>query len=107
MRNEKETTQNNKRFFVIIRGHIDCHYLPKGILMNSDKRMYVVGVIDDCIRFAWCELTDDIQGLTVMFAIMRCLKALKANYGIEFREVLTDNDPEFGGGSQTNNNQMT
>ncbi len=88
-------------------GHIDCHYLPKGLVMNSDKRMYVVGVIDDCSRVAWCELTDDIQGLTVMFAIMRCLKALRANYGIEFREVLTDNGPEFGGGRQTNNNQMT
>lgn len=88
-------------------GHIDCHYLPKGIIENSDKRMYVVGVIDDCSRVAWCELTDDIQGLTVMFAIMRCLKALKANYGIEFREVLTDNGPEFGGGSQSDKNQMT
>ena len=37
MRNEKETTQNNKRFFDKKTGHIDCHYLPKGILMNSDK----------------------------------------------------------------------
>lgn len=88
-------------------GHIDCHYLPKGLVMNSDKRMYIVGVIDDCSRVAWCELTDDIQGLTVMFAIMRCFKALKVNYGIEFREVLTDNGPEFGGGSQTTNNQLT
>lgn len=87
-------------------GHIDCHYLPKGLVMNSDKRMYVVGVLDDYSRVAWCELTDDIQGLTVMFAIMRCLKALKA-YGIEFSEVLTDNGPEFGGGSQHDNNQMT
>ena len=26
-------------------GHIDCHYLPKGIIENNDKRMYVVGVI--------------------------------------------------------------
>ena len=57
-------------------GHIDCHYLPKGILMNNDKRMYIVGVLDDCSRVGWCELTEDIQGLTVMFAIMRCLKAL-------------------------------
>ena len=37
-----------------------------------------------------------------MFAIMRCLKALRANYGIEFREVLTDSGPEFGGTSDTN-----
>lgn len=103
----KETKRKIIKEKVGDMGHIDCHYLPKGIVMNSDKRMYVVGVIDDCSRVAWCELTDDIQGLTVMFAIMRCLKALKANYGIEFREVLTDNGPEFGGGSQTNNNQMS
>lgn len=86
-------------------GHIDCHYLPKGMIMNNDKRLYIVGVLDDCSRLAWCELTDDIQGLTVMFAIMRCLKALRANYGIEFREVITDNGPEFGGISESN--QMT
>lgn len=86
-------------------GHIDCHYLPKGLLASNDKRLYVVGVLDDCSRVAWCELTEDIQGLTVMFAIMRCLKALKANYGIEFKEVLTDNGPEFGGNCDTN--QMT
>ena len=61
------------------------------------QRWYIVGVLDDCSRLAWCELTDDIQGMTVMFAIMRCLKALRANYGIEFREVITDNGPEFGG----------
>ena len=103
----KETKRKIIKEKVGDMGHIDCHYLPKGIVANSDKRMYVVGVIDDCSRVAWCELTDDIQGLTVMFAIMRCLKALKANYGIEFREILTDNGPEFGGGSQINNNQMT
>lgn len=88
-------------------GHIDCHYLPKGMVMNNDNRIYVVGVIDDCSRVAWCELVDDIQGLTVMFAIMRCLKALKTNYGIEFREILTDNGPEFGGYSPDDKNQMT
>lgn len=103
----KETKRKIIKEKVGEMGHIDCHYLPKGIVENSDKRMYVVGVIDDCSRVVWCELTEDIQGLTVMFAIMRCLKALKANYGIEFSEVLTDNGPEFGGGSQTEKNQMT
>ena len=37
-----------------------------------------------------------------MFAIMRCLKALKTNNGIEFSEVLTDNGPEFDGTSDKN-----
>lgn len=86
-------------------GHIDCHYLPKGMIKNNDKRLYVVGVLDDHSRAAWAEVTEDIQGITVMFSIMRCLKALKTNYGIEFSEVLTDNGPEFGGTSDKN--QMT
>ena len=93
--------------------HIDCHYLPKGIVSNnSSKRMYIVGVLDDYSRICWCELTDDIQSLTVMFAIMRCFKILKSRYSIEFKEVLTDNGPEFGGnanGKHENNddNLMT
>lgn len=87
--------------------HIDCHYLPKGLIMNNDKRLYFVGIIDDCSRVAWCEVVDDIQSLTVMFSIMRCFKALKQNYGIVFTEALTDNGPEFGGNCSSDENQMT
>ena len=87
--------------------HIDCHYLPKGIIESSSKRMYIVGVLDDTSRVCWCELTEDIQSLTVMFAIMRCLKILRNKYNIEFKEALTDNGPEFGGGCQNDNNKMT
>lgn len=101
----KETKRKIIKEKVGEMGHTDCHYLPKGIVMNNSERMYVVGVLDDYSRVAWCELVDDIQGLTVMFAIMRCLKALKVNYGIEFAEILTDNGPEFGGTCETN--QMT
>ena len=62
----------------------------------------MVGILDDYSRLAWVKLTEEIQGITVMFAIMRCLKALKVNYGIEFSDVLTDNGPEFGWTSETN-----
>ena len=78
-------------------GHIDCHYLPRGIIENNNDRLYFVAIIDDCTRIAWCEVVQDIQSLTVMFAIMRCLKAIKATYDISFEEVMTDNGPEFGG----------
>jgi len=57
-------------------GHIDCHYLSKGVLPGS-KRKYLVGVIDACTRISWVELVDDITSLTVMFAILRCLNMLQ------------------------------
>lgn len=82
--------------------HIDCHYLPKGIIENNDNRLYFVAIIDDCTRIAWCEVVQDIQSLTVMFAIMRCLKAIGATYNISFKEVMTDNGPEFGGNMNNN-----
>lgn len=87
--------------------HIDCHYLPKNIVANNQNRFYLVGVIDDCTRIAWCEVVNDITSLTVMFAIMRCFRAIKATYQISFEEVLTDNGPEFGGNCSNDNNIMT
>ena len=97
---KKQEKENKRRIIKNKTGelaHIDCHYLPKSIIMNNDKRLYILGVVDDYSRIAWCEVIDDIQSLTVMFAIMRCLKILKSNYDIEFIEVMTDNGPEFGG----------
>jgi len=88
--------------------HIDCHYLPKGLLMQNNDRLYLVAVVDSCTRVAWCEVVKDIQSLTVMFAIMRCFNAIKATYHITFEEALTDNGPEFGGNcNKEDNNLMT
>lgn len=87
--------------------HIDCHYLPKGIVENTNERYYLVGVIDDYSRIAWCEVAKDIQSLSVMFSLMRCFQILKNRYSIEFKEVLTDNGPEFGGKSSSDKNIMT
>jgi hypothetical protein len=89
--------------------HIDCHYLPKGIVMNSTERLYLVAVIDDCTRVAWCEVTNNIQSLTVMFALMRCFQQLQNTYRIVFKEAMTDNGPEFGANASDKNvnNEMT
>lgn len=86
--------------------HIDCHYLPKGIVAGSNSRYYLVGIIDDYSRVAWCRITKDIQSLTVMFAAMRCFQMLKNRYEIEFKEALTDNGGEFGGNSSEDKNIM-
>lgn len=76
--------------------HIDCHYLSKDMIANDPTRYYLVSVVDDQSRIAWCELVDNIKSLTVMFAVLRCFNQLKHQFGVEFKEVLTDNGPEFG-----------
>lgn len=86
--------------------HVDCHYLPKSLLLNTPQRYYLLGVIDDCTRIAWCEIIPDLTSLTVMFATMRCFQMIQAQYNIRFKEVLTDNGPEFGSGKDKNN-EMT
>lgn len=78
-------------------GHVDCHYLSKDIIVNSTKRYYLVCIIDDFSRVAWAEVVEDIKSLTVMFASLKSLNLLNAEYKIQFAEVLTDNGSEFSG----------
>lgn len=77
-------------------GHIDTHYLNKGIVHNDNKRYYLVCLIDSCTRIAWAEVIEDLKSLTTMFAVLKCLNILSDHYQIKFEEVLTDNGPEFG-----------
>ncbi|WP_417784740.1 integrase core domain-containing protein [Tenacibaculum sp.] len=78
-------------------GHIDTHYLPKGIVSSEPKkRYYLYGIIDSCTRVAWVELTEDLTALTTMFTGLRSFNILASHYNIKFKEVLTDNGPEFG-----------
>lgn len=77
--------------------HIDTHYLPKGIVHTEpNKRYYLYGVIDSCTRVAWVELTEDVTALTTMFAGLKSFNIIATHYNIKFKEVLTDNGPEFG-----------
>lgn len=76
--------------------HIDCHHLSKDMIASDSKKYYLVSVVDDQSRVAWCEMVENVKSLTVMFAVLRCFNQLKHHYGIEFKEVLTDNGPEFG-----------
>lgn len=77
-------------------GHIDTHYLNKGIVTGDKQRYYLVAVIDSCTRIAWAEVIKDIQALTVMFATMRCFNVIGSEFNIQFQEILSDNGPEFG-----------
>ena len=76
--------------------HIDTHYLSKGIIAKDNNRYYLLGVIDSCTRVAWVELIEDVKALTAMFATLRSLNILSDHYNIKFKEILTDNGPEFG-----------
>jgi transposase InsO family protein len=77
-------------------GHIDVHYLSKDLIFKDSRRLYLVCVVDGCSRVAWADMVEDIQSLTVMFSVLRCLNILAEEYKIKFAEVLTDNGPEFG-----------
>lgn len=77
-------------------GHIDSHYLPKGVVRGTNTRYYLVCVIDSCTRVCWAELVQDLKSLTVMFAVLKCFNYLQIEYGIRFAEILTDNGPEYG-----------
>ena len=84
-------------------GHIDCHYLPKGLIEGSSKGYYLVALIDSCTRIAWAEVVEDIKSLTVMFSVLRMLNLLNLRYAIKFTSVLTDNGAEFGSGVHASN----
>ena len=93
--------QQNKRQIIKTKAgelaHIDTHYLSKGIVHSQpNKRYYLYGIIDSCTRVVWVELTEDITALTTMFAGLKSFNILASHYNIKFKEVLTDNGPEFG-----------
>lgn len=77
-------------------GHIDTHYLAKGIISGDSDRYYLLGLIDATTRLAWVELLPNIQALTVMFATIKSMNMLSSEYQIKFKELLSDNGPEFG-----------
>lgn len=75
-------------------GHLDCHYLSKDLIVGAKRRYYLVSVLDSCTRLAWAEVVDDLKSLSVMFAALKSINLLNAEYGIRFEEILTDNGPE-------------
>lgn len=75
-------------------GHLDCHYLSRDLLLDSSQRYYLVSVLDACTRLAWAEVVPDLKSLSVMFAALKSINFLNAEYGIQFEAILTDNGPE-------------
>lgn len=103
----KPVMKANKRKIIKERagelGHVDCHYLSKDLIVNSSKRYYLACVIDDFSRIAWAEVIDNVKSLTVMFACLKSLNLINAEYKIQFEELMTDNGPEFSGRQNKDN----
>ena len=75
-------------------GHLDCHHLSKDLIVGAKQRSYLVCVLDACTRLAWAEVVDDLKSLSVMFAALKSINLLNAEYGVRFEAVLTDNGAE-------------
>lgn len=82
--------------------HMDCYHLARDTILGERRNLYLVCALDDCTRLAWAEPVEDITALTVMFASLRCLNQLAERYQVKFRELMTDNGPEFGTAASQN-----
>lgn len=77
-------------------GHIDIHYVTKGTVKElGNKKLYILGLIDDYSRVIWLEVIDSIKSIDVMFASMEILLRLRERYGISFKGIMSDNGSEF------------
>lgn len=95
----KAPMQQTKRRIIKTRagelGHLDAHHLSKDLIVGARRRYYLVCVLDACTRLAWAEMVDDLKSLSVMFAALKSINLLNAEYGVRFEAVLTDNGAEM------------
>ena len=74
--------------------------------MGTKHRYYLVALIDAYTRLAWAEVVGDIKSLSVMFAVLKSINFLNAEYGIQFEAILTDNGPEMASPRNTEGHPM-
>ena len=102
--------QHSKRRIIKTRagelGHLDCHHLSRDLVVGSRSRYYLVSVLDACTRLAWAEVVGDTKSLSVMFATLKSINLLKAEYGVVFEAIMTDNGPEMASPRNTEHHPM-
>lgn len=79
-------------------GHIDAHYLTKNIIKDkkyANKKLYLLGIIDDYSRLCWVKVIDSLKAVNVTFEAMDLIMRLKSQYNIQFQEMMSDNGSEF------------
>ena len=75
--------------------HFDCYHLPRGIVKDTNEKLYLIGGIDDATRLCWVCVMSDVTALSSMFGGMTVLRMLQDSYGIKTVGVMTDNGAEF------------
>ena len=77
-------------------GHIDIHYITKGTVKElGTQKLYILGIIDSYSRVCWVQPLKSIKALDVSYAAMDALIILQRRYGVEFKEIMSDNGSEF------------
>lgn len=98
----KEEKRKIVRSYAGSLAHIDCHYLPKGVVRSEPtKRYFAFGVIDDFSRVSWIEVIRSTKSIDATFAMMDAMLIMNQRYNIKFDEALTDNGSEFCGSDKT------
>ncbi len=87
-------------------GHLDSHHLSRDLIVGTRQRLYLVGVVDACTRLAWAEVTHDITSLSTMFATLKSINFLNAEYGLRFESLISDNGPEMASRKKTDTHPM-
>lgn len=84
-------------------GHIDIHYVAKGTVKElGPQRLYLLGIIDSYSRLGWVEVLTQIKAIDVSLSTLDSLTLLRGRYGIQFKEILSDNGQEFSSRSPKN-----
>lgn len=79
-------------------GHMDCHQVKRGTVMELGKQMaYLIAIVDDHSRVCAVDVIDNIQSITTMMATMKLLSVIWQNYSFKFTTIMTDNGSEFKG----------
>ena len=87
-------------------GHLDTHHLSRDTVPGHQAPLLPVALIDACTRLGLAEVVGDIKSLSVMFATLKSINFLNAEYGIQFEALLTDNGPEMASPRNTDGHPM-
>ena len=84
----KEEKKKITRDYIGSLGHIDCHYLSKGIVTSEpSRRYYAIGCVDDFSRICWTEIIESTKAIDATFGMMDIILLMNQRYNISFDEV--------------------
>jgi len=86
-------------------GHIDYHVINYNPRLSNFKYTYILGLMDDATRLVVLIPLKDLSLITITRATSVCLAIFKEMYHIQFKNILSDNGIEFGGGPNKKNKE--